>query len=266
MTVASRATDGTGKRRCAAPLAQSLRQHEGGCEQHRARIGNALAGERVGGAVCGTEDARCVGASRPHATVLESARLAATSAAVRESSGAQTTTSKRSGVKIRGRIASCGCSRSISSPSCCCSSRAASASQLSSTPTSVIRPRLSHASAKARASVHSHESAPSGARMESSARPSYRTRTIEVRRSRSASSDLRAASLFAATSTASAPSSALREESGNERPKRVNASAPNGTCRSSTWNPCWSETAVSARLASAITSGPIPCRARQTTV
>src|SRR5439155_24436817 len=54
-----RVTDGAGERGCAAPLAESFGEHEGGREQHRARIRDAVAGERVGDAVGRTEDARC---------------------------------------------------------------------------------------------------------------------------------------------------------------------------------------------------------------
>ncbi len=45
--------------RCAAPLAESFGQHEGGGEQHRARVRDSLTRERVGDTVRRTEHARC---------------------------------------------------------------------------------------------------------------------------------------------------------------------------------------------------------------
>ena len=54
----AREADGAGQGRGAAALAEPLGQHEGCGEQHRARVGDSLAGERVGGTVCGAEDAR----------------------------------------------------------------------------------------------------------------------------------------------------------------------------------------------------------------
>ena len=48
-------------------------------------------------------------------------------------------------------------------------------------------------------------------------------------------------------------------------PERVSASVSNGGCSSSTSKPCSRPSRESARLAAAVTSGPMPCPARQAT-
>ena len=56
-----------------------------------------------------------------------------------------------------------------------------------------------------------------------------------------------------------------RVASGNGCPTRIVASAPNGTCFSSSVKPCRRAAALMPRLAWAITSGPIPSPARHAT-
>ena len=66
----------------AAPLAQALAEHQRGGEQHRARIGDALAGDLGRRAVRRAEDAGPARAERPHAATRSARCSRATSAAV----------------------------------------------------------------------------------------------------------------------------------------------------------------------------------------
>ena len=93
--------------------------------------------------------------------------------------------------------------------------------------------------------------------------PRSRACITAARRSSSPSSECRSVGSIVAARIASAASAALRDASGNGCPNRIVASAPNGTCSSSSSKPCRRAAALMPRLAWAITSGPIPSPARQ---
>ena len=154
------------------------------------------------------------------------------------------------------RVERCVTPRQLSRPAA-----ATSAAQPSSLPTNVSWPRLERAVAIARSSVHSHASARTGATNVIVASRS-RTRMTEARRSSSPSSSCRRVWSTVAARIASAASAVLRVASGNGCPTRIVASAPNGTCSSSSAKPCMRAAALMPRLACAITSGPIPSPAR----
>ena len=116
----------------------------------------------VSGPCVGPKTLGPVGARRPQAAVRRPD--AASSAVVDASSAPHTTTSKRSGVKSSARSASGVRICSTSMPSC----RAATSLQSSAGDTTVTCAVLVRASANARSSVHSHASARSGARIDSS--------------------------------------------------------------------------------------------------
>ena len=154
---------------------------------------------------------------------------------------------------------------STSTPSQRSAAAASAACQRGLTPTEVRRARRLKARRNALSAAIWTASSSSGLTTASSL-PRAQTRVIRQRRSSSALTTSSAGSRVAATSMASHSAQAVRVTAGSGWPKRRTASPPKGTCTSSTWKPCMPETTASARLASAVTSGPMPSPERQATV
>ena len=204
--------------------------------------------------------------SRPEATIRESFRLAA---ARSETSSAcacwVTTTQKPSGAFIRRGSASLSESRSTSTPGWRSASHATNVLHVGPSPTAATFALRERARSNARRTTNGSIWSSSG--LTTAMSPSgSRTRWTRQVRSSSVLTPSSAGSFVSATRTASARRQAARVSAGSGWPQRLTASPANGTCTSSTRKRCRRPASASARLASAISSGPMPSPLRQATV